>query len=95
MDANRNPRLQDTRRRKVEFLACVHCSHKLVAIYQTLSGKREFAILPGVQYSVENAMGQVICFKCPDCGHSTIASMNMPQGDPANWVWETPLFNLP
>lgn len=90
MDANRNLLPQGSSRRKVEFLACVHCNFKLVAIYQTPSGKREIAVQPEVRYSVQSVLGQVTCFKCPVCGHSTIESMNPPEADQPAWVREPP-----
>lgn len=75
MEANRNSRPSSSSRRKVEFLACVHCNFQLVAIEHTPSGKREYTVLPGVQYSVQRALDEVTCFKCPVCGHTTIESM--------------------
>lgn len=74
MLANRHTLPQDSGRRKIDFLVCVHCSFKLVAIYQAPSGKREYSVLPGIQYSVQSALGHVICLKCPSCGHSTVVS---------------------
>ncbi len=77
MAANRKPRPRSASDQKVDVLACRHCHRDLVTIYQTTVGKLEFAVLPGVQCSIVNVLGQVASFRCPTCHHSTLTRVDV------------------